>query len=84
MNAHARALGCEAEAVADLAGLEEAFARARATERTYVIAVPTAPDAWTQGGAFWEVGVPEISDREEVTDARTLLLEGKQRQRIGW
>jgi 3D-(3,5/4)-trihydroxycyclohexane-1,2-dione acylhydrolase (decyclizing) len=82
--AHARSLGCEAEAVADVGGLEEAFARARAADRTYVIAVPTAPDAWTEGGAFWEVAVPEVSGREEVAAARERVLEDKRRQRIGW
>jgi 3D-(3,5/4)-trihydroxycyclohexane-1,2-dione acylhydrolase (decyclizing) len=82
--AHARSLGCEAEAVTDVGGLEEAFARARAADRTYVIAVPTAPDVWTEGGAFWEVGVPEVSNRDEVGAARRRVLEDKRRQRIGW
>ena len=35
----------------------------RAAERTYVIAIRTAPDAWTEGGAFWQVGVPEVTER---------------------
>ena len=47
----------------DVGGLEEAFVRARAADRTYVIASRDAPDLWTEGGAFWEVGVPEVSDR---------------------
>jgi 3D-(3,5/4)-trihydroxycyclohexane-1,2-dione acylhydrolase (decyclizing) len=82
--AHARALGCAAEAVDDVGGLEQAFIRARELDRTCVIATRTAPNAWTEGGAFWEVGVPEVSEREEVAAARERLLQGKRRQRVGW
>jgi 3D-(3,5/4)-trihydroxycyclohexane-1,2-dione acylhydrolase (decyclizing) len=81
---HARALGCHAEEVADVAGLEAAFGRARAAERTAVIAIRTAPHDWTPGGAFWEVGVPEVTSRPEVADARERMLEGKRAQRVGW
>jgi 3D-(3,5/4)-trihydroxycyclohexane-1,2-dione acylhydrolase (decyclizing) len=82
--AHARALGCKAEAVATIGELEYAFARARAADRTTVIAIPTAPAVWTEGGAFWEVGVPEVSERPEVAAARERLEEGKRAQRVGW
>ena len=82
--AHARSLGCQAEEVTTIAGLEEAFERARAAERTTVIAIRTAPHAWTDGGAFWEVGVPERTGRPEVDAARARLIEGKRRQRVGW
>ena len=82
--AHARALGCEAAAVSSLVELGEAFEHARRTERTTVIAIQTAPDAWTPGGAFWEVGVPEVAHRPEIADARERLAAGKARQRVGW
>jgi 3D-(3,5/4)-trihydroxycyclohexane-1,2-dione acylhydrolase (decyclizing) len=82
--AHARSLGCQAEAVKSISELEDAFARARQTDRTTVIVIPTAPHDWTPGGAFWEVGVPEVTDRAEVAAAREQLLEGKRRQRVGW
>jgi 3D-(3,5/4)-trihydroxycyclohexane-1,2-dione acylhydrolase (decyclizing) len=82
--AHARSLGCLAEEVTSITGLEDAFTRARAAERTTVIAVRTAPHAWTEGGAFWEVGVPERSERPEVAAARARMSEGKRRQRVGW
>src|SRR5262249_4904917 len=55
--AHARSLGCRGEAVGTIAELEEAFDRARSSERTTVIAIDTAPNRWTPGGAFWEIGV---------------------------
>ena len=41
------------------------------------------PTAWTEGGAFWEVGVPEVSDRAEVRAARAALDAGKADQRVG-
>ena len=63
--AHARALGCEAEAAATPDELADALDRARRADRTTVIALRTAPQAWTEGGAFWEVGVPAVSDRAD-------------------
>jgi len=82
--AHAAALGCRSETVTTIAELEDAVERARAADRTTVIAIETAPDRWTPGGAFWEVGVAEVSDRAEVAAAREELLAEKQRQRVGW
>jgi 3D-(3,5/4)-trihydroxycyclohexane-1,2-dione acylhydrolase (decyclizing) len=80
--AHARAMGCAAEEVTTIAELEAAFARARDSARTYVIALRTSPDDWTEGGAFWEVGVPEVSDRDSIVAARAEIEEGKQAQRL--
>jgi 3D-(3,5/4)-trihydroxycyclohexane-1,2-dione acylhydrolase (decyclizing) len=82
--AHASALGCHAEEVAGVAELEDAFMQAREADRTTVIVIRTAPHDWTPGGAFWEVGVPEVTERSEVGQARERLLEGKRQQRAGW
>jgi 3D-(3,5/4)-trihydroxycyclohexane-1,2-dione acylhydrolase (decyclizing) len=82
--AHARSLGCLAEQVTTVAELDDAFVRARAADRTTVIAIRTAPRAWTDGGAFWEVGVPESTERPQVDAARARQEEGKRRQRVGW
>ena len=81
--AHARAMGCLAEHVADLDELDAALTRARRAERTTVIVIDTDPATWTEGGAFWEVGVPEVSHRAEVGAARAALVEGKRTQRVG-
>ena len=60
-----------------------AFARAKAADRSYVIVVPIDPYAWTEGGAWWEVGIPEVSDREQVRAARERWEVDKRRQRVG-
>ena len=39
---------------------------------------------FTPGGAVWEVGVAEVSEREEIAAANERLREEKRRQRIGW
>ena len=49
-----------------------------------MIAIETAPDRWTPGGAFWEVGVAEVSDRAEIAEAHAQIGEGKKQQRVGW
>ena len=82
--AHAESLGCRAERVETAADLEGAFGRARGADRTSVIVIGTAPHDWTPGGAFWEVGVPEVSSRDDIREARERLVEGKRAQRIGW
>ena len=82
--AHAAAMGCNAETVTDIAGLEAAFLRAREADRTTVIAMRTDAYSWTEGGSFWEVGVPEVSDRPEVLAARAEVDAGKSEQRVGW
>ena len=80
--AHARAMGCEVETVESIAQLEEAFERARSAQRTYVITMKTSPHDWTEGGAFWEVGVPQVSNREAVRKAHANMGQGKQSQRL--
>jgi 3D-(3,5/4)-trihydroxycyclohexane-1,2-dione acylhydrolase (decyclizing) len=68
---HARALGAQAEHVADIAGLEAALVRARAAKGSYLVSIATDPARTTQeGGAWWEVAVPEVSQRSEVRTAR--------------
>jgi 3D-(3,5/4)-trihydroxycyclohexane-1,2-dione acylhydrolase (decyclizing) len=80
--AHAAALGARAEKVETIAQLEAAMGRARASDRTYVISIPTDPNRTTDaGGWWWEVAVPEVSDRAGVRDARAGYEKEKRRQR---
>jgi 3D-(3,5/4)-trihydroxycyclohexane-1,2-dione acylhydrolase (decyclizing) len=81
--AHAQSMGAIAERVEHLADLPAAFARAKAADRSYAIVMPIDPYAWTEGGAWWEVGIPEVSDREEVRTARAKWEAEKRRQRVG-
>lgn len=81
--AHAASMGCISETVSTIVELSAAFERARVAERTTVIVLQTDPDVWTEGGAFWEVGVPEVSDRPEVMAAKGAMQAGKANQRIG-
>jgi len=70
--AHARSLGAVSEQVNGLAGLQSALARARQAPKTTVIVIDTDPVASTDaGGHWWDVAVPETSERAEVRDART-------------
>jgi 3D-(3,5/4)-trihydroxycyclohexane-1,2-dione acylhydrolase (decyclizing) len=81
--AHARSLGAVAEHVADVAGLQAAMQRARAAARTHVIVIDTSPERTTEdGGAWWEVAVPEVSERSEVRAARDSYIANKRQQRL--
>lgn len=80
---HAEAMGAWTETVDDLDGLEGALAGARAADRTAVIVIRTDPHAWTGGDAWWDVGVPEVSDRDEVRVAKAAHEAGRKQQRSG-
>jgi 3D-(3,5/4)-trihydroxycyclohexane-1,2-dione acylhydrolase (decyclizing) len=80
--AHAIALGARGENVTTIPALEAAMARARASDRTYVIAIATDPAHTTEeGGCWWEVAVPEVSQRDEVRRARAAYVDGKKEQK---
>ncbi len=82
--AHAASMGCGSETVNSISDLSGAIDRARASDRTYVIAMQVDAYTWTEGGSFWEVGVPEVSNLASVTDARADMDKGSADQRIGW
>ena len=81
---NAASMGCHTETIETVGELPAALERARAADRTAVIVVPTQARAWTEGGAFWEVGVPEVSGRAEVRAAREELDAARAEQRVGW
>ena len=81
---HARSMGAHSESVATIEEFEAAFLRAKAADRTYVIEIKVDPYAWTSaGGAWWEVGTPQVSNRPEVLAAAGELESGRDRQRRG-
>ena len=79
--AHARSLGAQAETVDGIAGLGAALERVKAADRTYVVVIPTDPGPTTEaGGAWWDVAVPEASERGEVRDAHAACLRARSAQ----
>ena len=80
---HAEGLGAIAETVESIADLEQAFQRARQNDRTTVIVIKTHPEQWTGGDAWWDVAVPEVSERAEVRAARADHDGGRKNQRVG-
>jgi len=82
--AHAASLGARASKVAGLAELEAAVKDARKAERTSVIVIDTDPLASTEaGGHWWDVAVPEVSQRAEVRAARANYEIALAKQRLG-
>ncbi|MEO8411067.1 MAG: thiamine pyrophosphate-dependent enzyme, partial [Propionivibrio sp.] len=80
---NARSLGAEAETVTSVAELQAAMVRARASDKSYLISIVIdAPQCTPEGGSWWEVGVPEVSVREQVRAARKVLEREKQKQRV--
>ena len=81
--AHAASMGATAEKVGSIAELEAAMARARASDRSYVIVIDTDPLPTTEaGGHWWDVAVPEVSGRREVQEARKNYEAQRELQRL--
>ncbi len=69
--AHAGSMGADGRKVSTIAELEAALAAARESSRTTVIVIDTDPYPTPQaGGHWWDVAVPEVSDRAEIGPAR--------------
>jgi 3D-(3,5/4)-trihydroxycyclohexane-1,2-dione acylhydrolase (decyclizing) len=81
---HIEAMGAIAEKVERVEDLPAAWERAKAADRSYAIVVDIDEYTWTEGGAWWEVGIPEVSDREQVRVARAEWAAEKKHQRVGF
>lgn len=69
--AHAAAMGAKSHKVASISELETALAAAREATETTVIVIDTDPYPTPgAGGHWWDVAVPEVSNREQVNTAR--------------
>jgi len=80
--AHARALGAAAERATSIDELERAMERAREGSRSCCIVIETDPAASTEaGGHWWDVAVPEVSEREQVRATRANYEKALVRQR---
>ena len=83
--AHAASMGATSEKVANPAELTEAFKRAKASDKTYVIVMDVdAYEGWTtEGHTWWEVGTPHITDSAKVRDAHLDVESARSKQRKG-
>jgi len=82
-HAHAKALGAETYSVESLSEFAQALTKARQSTKTVVIVTKVRAQDFTEGGAFWQVGIPEESPRISVQQARAAMDEGLKAQRRG-
>ena len=81
---HARSMGAIAEKVGSVGALEGALKKAKANDRTTVLVIDTDPMISTEaGGHWWDVAVPEVSERKEVRAARKAYEEARKMQKVG-
>ena len=80
--AHAQAMGAKTFRVNTVSELSKTLVETQNSNDVVVIVMETAPATWTEGGAFWEVGVPEVSSKAEVKAALAKVHEAKKNQRI--
>lgn len=82
--AHAASMGALTEKVKSINEFDAAFRRAKAADRTYVIAIDVDPGRWTEKGhAWWEIGSAEVSETPSVRHARAAQEAGRRAQRAG-
>ena len=80
---HAESMGAYGRRVETLGELDEAMKWAQENDKTTVLTIPSDAYEWTPGDASWDVGVPEVSARQEVRDARADHDAIRKQQRIG-
>jgi len=80
---HAESMGALARRCESLADLKSAMEWAQTTDRTTIVTLVTDAYAWVPGDADWDVGVPEVSERASVREARVHQEEIRRKQRVG-
>jgi 3D-(3,5/4)-trihydroxycyclohexane-1,2-dione acylhydrolase (decyclizing) len=79
--AHAGSMGAKVVKAATIADLESAMQTAKTATIPTVIVIDTDPHPGTgAGGTWWEVAVPEVSDRPAVNEARKAYEAGRAAQ----
>jgi 3D-(3,5/4)-trihydroxycyclohexane-1,2-dione acylhydrolase (decyclizing) len=82
--AHAASMGAAAKKVAGLAELEAALKETRKAVGVNVLVIDTDPLVSTEfGGHWWDVAVPEVSERAQVREARANYETALTTQRLG-
>ena len=70
--AHAASMGADAEKADSIAQLEDALGRTHSAQKPRVIVIDTDPFSSSEaGGHWWDIPVPEVSERVEVRSAQT-------------
>ncbi len=80
----ATGMGAQAHSVSTLDELRQVLRSTKGSHGVHVVVVEVAKHRWSEGGSFWEVGVPQVSHRPGVDEARKELMEGKSKQRLLW
>ena len=81
--AHAASLGARSVKANSLGELEDALSEARSQDQCSVIVVDVDPYRDTPiGGAWWDVAVPEVSERQQVKEARRDYENQTRKQRV--
>jgi 3D-(3,5/4)-trihydroxycyclohexane-1,2-dione acylhydrolase (decyclizing) len=80
---HAESMGAYARKVDSLADLAQAIDWAKENDKTTVISIVSDAFTWTPGDALWEVGVPQVSKKKTVQDARKYQDNVRKKQRVG-
>ena len=82
--AHAASMGARARKVASLAELETGLSESEGAGGVHVFVIDTDPLITTDaGGHWWDVAVPEVSDRPQVNAAREAYVKALKAQRAG-
>ena len=69
---HAASMGATSLSVSSIEDLEKALAERADVRGPYVIVIDTDPYPSTpHGGSWWDVAVPQVSERNEIIDKRT-------------
>jgi 3D-(3,5/4)-trihydroxycyclohexane-1,2-dione acylhydrolase (decyclizing) len=80
----ANAMGANGRRVTGLVELEDVLRETHDQPGVHVITLDVAMHQWSEGGSFWQTGVPEISHRPAVEAAREHLEENLTHQRAQW
>lgn len=80
---HAESMGAYARQCNGLDDLADALEWAKANDRTTVLSIVTDAFSWVPGDADWDVGVPEVSNKETVRAAREHQDQIRSKQRVG-
>ncbi len=80
---HAEAQGALALKINAMHEFDEAFAQAKASDRTAVIVVDIDPDVWSKCDCWWEVGLPKVTRDENTAKTIADWEESRKHQRPG-